>query len=280
MLSTSQRGETIFCPQCGANNRDAASFCRQCGEAIAARAGEGESPRSGRLLLFALGAAIAVAAAIVFVVATTGDGEGSSAPATAQESPTPASSSPAATGASPTASPSAAATEPVAEDDEEEGEGDTEEQSFVDEVLAALSEPSEGTGPTTGGIARFGVMAVLIEILVESGLDLSGLELWVLSMGTGEGALLVLEIDEAKAGTLLADEEAFQDALTNLLSAPAIDDASITQIAFNYYGTDDEGAYVATITMPLALARASASGDGELSADAASGEFLVELTRR
>lgn len=210
----------MFCTECGANNREGASFCRSCGQALAASDAQAQQSKAPRATLVVAAVAVAVVGSVAVLLLTGGDNDNPGPPALASPNPT-------SEQADPTAAESGSATTstPLADESPDDGEGDTEEESFFDEVLAAFSEPSEGSGPANGGLARFGAMAVLTEIFAESGLDLAGVEIWVLPIGTGEEALLVLEIDEAKVGTLLTDEEAFQVAFANLLAAPAIDDA-------------------------------------------------------
>jgi hypothetical protein len=83
-----------------------------------------------------------------------------------------------------------------------------------------------------------------------AGVDLTGVELWVLPVTGTEGKLLVLEILDSAVG--LVDDPGGDSVLDALVAAPSLDGSGITRIVMNYHGSDADGEFTLSATVDLA----------------------------
>jgi hypothetical protein len=137
------------------------------------------------------------------------------------------------------------------------------------EALVAAIRDAEGTPPETeatgsdltlGGSPDAATAAAVTRHLEDAGFDLTGVEISVLPVSGLDGSLLVFDITDEAEGLLSSDDggEAF---VKTFLSAPEMTEASVNQLVLTYRGSDEQGSYVATVTIPIAkLEAALASG--------------------
>lgn len=135
-------------------------------------------------------------------------------------------------------------------------------------------EPTTPAEPPTGvnalvGAAPDEVAALLLSAGLESGgIDLTGvtLRVWPVS-GTGE-SFVIVEFDES--ASLYAEDDDIAARLFELLLAdPVLDDQNITRLALRISGTDEEGSFVFTFTVPVDDLRTSLATGEDLPEGAA-----------
>lgn len=268
-----------YCPSCGSEQRPGTRFCRNCG---AAMDGEGPPSRqsgaagtsSQRMPLVIGGGVVAVAIAVLALTLL-----GDDAPATESVL--------GGTGGSTGSTESSIGG--VLGQGSEMGAG-IGVAEFPEPVEVELPEGEDLLGPNNRA-----AVADVEALLAEGGLDLSAyegvMETYVFPVaGTGESILVLegdidainaLEEEPAASGdtTAFEDEELFR----RLAELPAVQEANVTRIAMNLRGTDAEGAYVMTFTLPMELLlqdpEALDAEFAELTEEQAAELFQVELSR-
>jgi hypothetical protein len=116
--------------------------------------------------------------------------------------------------------------------------------------------------------------AEVVNALRSAGIDLKGIEVFVLPASGLNQSLLVAEIDQAKGATLPKDP---MKMLSTLAGSSAVSKANITRVSFDFHGRDSKGAYVLTMSLPMGTVDALAKGS--LSSADAQSQMLVQLTR-
>lgn len=108
--------------------------------------------------------------------------------------------------------------------------------------------------------------------LQQAGVDLTGVEVWVFPVsGTGE-SLLVFEVDDrAQAAAGSAEDDGGETLRRLLLSDPGLQAANVTRLVMNYHGTDDQGPFTMSFTLPIS---AIAEAGGDITED-----VLTQVTR-
>lgn len=107
-----------------------------------------------------------------------------------------------------------------------------------------------------------------------TGLDLTGVEVWVWPVTGLDEPLLVVEVTDEAAG--LAEVEGAADQLIiALLQSPAVEAAGTGRLALHYRGGDPEGTYVFTYTAEIDVLQAALDSGAGLSGE----EGLIQLTR-
>jgi hypothetical protein len=152
---------------------------------------------------------------------------------------------------------------------DEGGSPTTEAPPTIDEELIR-SVPAaplpDGPDVLLGGAPNETAAASLLAELAGTGIDLSGLEIWIWPVSGSEDVLLVLEATENASG--LADDSGTTEVLLPaLVGSSVLDTAGVTRIVVNYRGVDEEGPYTFTATYPLDAVRASLEAGTEIPED-------------
>jgi hypothetical protein len=95
--------------------------------------------------------------------------------------------------------------------------------------------------------------------LKAAGLDLTGVHLYVLPITGFDGSLLILRVDQpATSSDGKADPEPI---LKYLVDSPAMKAAKVVRLALIFSGTDEQGPFVATVSLPISALAAVGSGE-------------------
>jgi hypothetical protein len=211
---------------------------------------------------------------VVLMAACGGEGASvfQSAPTTGAESPTsaitqPATSTSALEGtATPATPPTTASSSTLADGD---GSPTTEAPPTIDEELirsVPAAQLPDGSDVLLGGAPNETAAVALLAELEATGIDLSGLEIWVWPVSGTDDVLLVLEANE-NASDLADNPDATDVLLPVLVGSSVLDTTGVTRIVINYRGVDEEGPYTFTATYPLDVVRASLEAGTEIPQD-------------
>lgn len=164
----------------------------------------------------------------------------------------------------PAGAPPAAPVEPTA----------TPVTSFLNLKPKAPAEPITGSDATLGGTPNRRAAAFVSEQIKAAGLSQTGLEVFVLPISGTHDELLVVDMDAAAGAVYPTDPLPL---LKALLTVQNLEIANVTRIAINYRGTDKDGPYVFTLTLPLSTAAQLTSG--AISQDQALVDTQLEMKR-
>ena len=137
-------------------------------------------------------------------------------------------------------SPPAAAVDPTA----------TPEPNEFQQAMAqvAKSPPSQGSSSPLGAQPDRAKARALAKLLEANGWNMQGVAVYVWPVSGTKESLLIVNIDETQGAAPPPDPGPGFDAL---LKAPEIKQANVSRMVFVYRGRDEQGAYSATVTMPI-----------------------------
>jgi hypothetical protein len=111
---------------------------------------------------------------------------------------------------------------------------------------------------TNVGTPDFSAAERLTNDLTDSGIDMTGVTVWVFHIGETDSRMLVLDI--TPEATSLAEGDGLEDLLVNLSMAASLPDARVDRFVMHYR---DEG-FVLTITGPLVDVFAALNSGGDV----------------
>ena len=126
--------------------------------------------------------------------------------------------------------------------------------------IAELPEPVpvqlEGSDALLGPNDDEAVEAVLA-LFAASGVDLTGIDVFVFPIADAGESLLVLDADmdtltTLSESTIGSDDVSNDDLLVRMSELPEIVAANVTKVAMNLRSNDEQGPFVMTISLPLA----------------------------
>jgi len=109
-------------------------------------------------------------------------------------------------------------------------------------------------GPDTESTAAF------TDVLTDTGVDLTGIEVWVWPVTDSDEVLLIFNFDDTAAG-LQEDPEGLE-ILGEALLSPVLETSGVTRLVINYSGIDEEGPFTLTAAVPFDASQLSSLGDG------------------
>ena len=217
---------------------------------------------------------VIVAAVLAMLIASCGDGEGQPVFTTAGDTTTSSEADPTTTTTDEGTTTSSSSSTTTAADSTTTttttAPGTTPVAEFV--ASAEISSPDLASAPLVG-IPDEETASELHAEVSATGVDLTGVEFWILPVVGSDERLLVMEITEAALGLL--EDPSGESVMTAIVDASSLEGAGITQFVVNYHGTDAEGEFVVTSTVAMDVLAAAAREGAEVGED----EMLVQLTR-
>jgi hypothetical protein len=138
---------------------------------------------------------------------------------------------------------------------------------------AAVPSLPDAEVPPSSGVPDDRAAAAITADIAGAGIDLTGVEFWVLPVSRSDERLLVIEISDAAFGLL--EDPSGESLFDAILDAPSVAEAGATRLVINYRGADAEGPFVLTSTVELDVL-ASAYAEAR---DLGEGEMLLQFSR-
>lgn len=139
----------------------------------------------------------------------------------------------------------------------------TSSSGFTDEMIEKALAEVEANPPGEFEALQRDIIAteLLIGELSAADLDLTGLDLTVYPTGISEALLFVATDDKSDALSAEGWAEQFVKAL---VASQVISDFDVKRLAFQYGGSDEQGPFVATLTILLSDLSAAVSSGGNV----------------
>jgi hypothetical protein len=118
--------------------------------------------------------------------------------------------------------------------------------------------------------------------LAESGVDMTGIDLFVFPVADAGESLLVIDADLETLMAISSSDSggaASDDAMANLINLPEVQEANVTRVAMNLRASDEQGPYVMTLTLPIGALDPNNPEYADLSDEEALQVYKVQITR-